>query len=484
MSNKKNLIRTRFAPSPTGNLHVGGARTALFNYLWAKRKKGSFVLRVEDTDKKRSFEKYSKAQFDDLTWLNITPDESPFKGGKFGPYQQKKRLKIYETYLRLLIKKKNAYYCFCNREELKREKKEYTLKEKKSNYKYSRKCFFLSSEEISLRLSSEHDYLIRFFVPKGKTYSFEDSIRGNVQFSSSDIEDFVICRRNGIPLLNFAVTVDDHLMNITHVMRAEEHLSNTAKQLALYECLGWKSPTFSHLSIILNGEKKKISKRDKENQFHSIRSLKQLGYLPQGILNYLAFLGWNPKSKNEFFSLKDMVKNFDISGFNSRSPIFSIEKLNWYNNYWIKKLKMKDYNFLAWNFLKKEFSLSEKQRSKALKISKLFKQELICFSDLPNLTRFFFNDLGKITEDISLNILQLIDKFFVEIISLKKWSWEQIRLNLNSYVQNFSKLEKKNFFLTIRMIITGSRKGPELFKVINLIGKRDLKKRIKKMLSK
>ncbi|WNE41336.1 MAG: Glutamate--tRNA ligase 1 [Mycoplasmataceae bacterium] len=482
MKNNQNFLRTRFAPSPTGSLHVGGVRTALFNYLLAKKSNGSFVLRIEDTDKKRSLEKYVKEQYKDLVWLGIIPDESVFKNGSFGPYQQTKRLEIYEKYLKMLLDKKRAYYCFCTKEELEKEREEYILRENKSNYKYSRKCLYLSEEEIFCNIKNNQNYLIRFFVEKGKVYKFKDIIRGEVSFSSDDIEDFVICRGSGIPLLNFAVVIDDYLMKITHVLRAEEHLPNTAKQLALYDFFEWKSPQFAHLSIILNSEKKKISKRDKEGKFQSVKSLKKLGYLPQSIINYLAFLGWNPKSTEEIFSLKELISVFDTNGLNPRSPIFSVDKLNWFNNHWIRKLSSRDFNELSWKFIKKQYSLSENKRIKSIKISKLFKDQLICFSELPILAKFFFKDLSKKITPISNDLKCSLEKLSNEILLLNKWGEQNIREIFKSNVQLISKENKKDFLLTFRKIITGNQKGPELPKIINLIGKRELKKRIRKTL--
>lgn len=233
----KNLIRTRFAPSPTGDLHIGGARTALFNYLLARKSNGQFILRVEDTDSERNQERFIKKQYEDLCWLGLKPDESIFQYGKHGPYRQAERLNIYRKYVEKLLAKKKVYYCFCSTEELAQEKEEYSKKNQCGNYQYSRKCLNLTEPQIKLLLQNQQKYLIRSQVDRQKSYEFSDSVRGKVIFQGRDIEDFVICRSNGIPLLNFAVTIDDHLMKISHVLRGEEHLSNTGKQLVLYEAL-------------------------------------------------------------------------------------------------------------------------------------------------------------------------------------------------------------------------------------------------------
>jgi nondiscriminating glutamyl-tRNA synthetase len=235
----KKLVRTRFAPSPTGELHIGGARTALFNYLLAKQGGGQFILRIEDTDRERNREEFVKKQYEDLVWLGLKPDESIFQVGKYGPYRQTERLDIYQKYVEKLIQAKNCYYCFCSLEELTQEKEEYIKKNQRGNYQYSRKCLNLTEQQIKSLLQNQKKYLIRFRVDREKSYEFPDLVRGKVIFQGRDIEDFVICRSNGIPLLNFAVVIDDYHMKISHVLRGEEHLSNTGKQLVLYEAFGW-----------------------------------------------------------------------------------------------------------------------------------------------------------------------------------------------------------------------------------------------------
>src|SRR6185369_3335151 len=242
--NKKNItaVRTCFAPSPTGELHLGGARTALFNFLLAKKYQGKFVLRVEDTDQERSKEEYINNQYNDLLWLGLKPDESPFTEGKHGPYQQTKRLNIYQKYAQELLTRKEVYYCFCSKEELAKEKDEYLIKNKKVNYQYSRKCLQLKQEQIQSFLQLQKPHVLRLKVSQQKNYVFQDLVRGKITFQGKDIEDFVIFRSNGLPLLNFAVVIDDYLMEISHVLRGEEHLSNTAKQLVLYEIFGWIPP--------------------------------------------------------------------------------------------------------------------------------------------------------------------------------------------------------------------------------------------------
>ena len=234
----KNLTRTRFAPSPTGELHVGGARTALFCYLFAKKNQGQFILRIEDTDVARNQEKFIQSQYEDLRWLGLKPDESIFQNGSFGPYQQSQRLTIYQNYITKLLQEKKAYYCFCSPQELEKEREKFFQENRRSNYQYSRKCLQLNESEIKSRLQNNQAYLIRFQVNRKRSYEFSDLVRGKIIFQGSDIEDFIIFRSNRIPTYHLAVVIDDYLMKISHVLRGEEHLSNTGKQLVLYEAFG------------------------------------------------------------------------------------------------------------------------------------------------------------------------------------------------------------------------------------------------------
>jgi nondiscriminating glutamyl-tRNA synthetase len=235
--NKKNnlLVRTRFAPSPTGELHLGGARTSLFNYLLAKKCQGKFILRIEDTDQERSEKRYISSQYNDLLWLGLKPDESPFLEGKYGPYQQTKRLNIYQKYAQKLVVQDKAYYCFCTKEELAQEKARFLAENGRANYQYSRKCLKLSLKQVENLLQAQRSYVLRLKIAQDNNYAFQDLVRGKIIFQGKDIEDFVIFRSNGLPLLNFSVVIDDYLMKISHVLRGEEHLSNTAKQLVLYQ---------------------------------------------------------------------------------------------------------------------------------------------------------------------------------------------------------------------------------------------------------
>lgn len=478
---KSNLIRTRFAPSPTGELHLGGARTTLINYLFAKQHQGQFVLRIEDTDIKRSHIQYINNQYHDLLWLGLNPDESPFKEGKYGPYRQIMRVPIHQEYAQQLLKKKKSYYCFCSKEELTREKEEFLTKNKSANYQYSRKCLQLSQEKIQNFLQEQKPYVLRLKIPKEKDYIFQDLVRGRITFRGRDIEDFVIFRSNGISLLNFAVVIDDHLMEISHVLRGEEHLPNTSKQLVLYESLGWIPPQFGHLSIILNKERKKLSKRDQETkQFQMIYQLREKGYLPQAIINYLLFLGWHPGEgiTQEIFSLEEAIKNFNLKGLHSRGAVFDLEKLNWYNNYYIQQLKENEFADYAWKVLEQEHKIPSKKREWAIQIAFLFRPQLNYFQELISLTHYFFHQLNHQLLSKDPENTLWIEELVKKLEKTKEWEIGKIK-DLLKETFSISRERKKEIFLLLRSMLTGKEKGPELPKVIFLLGKDETIERLK-----
>ncbi|KLL03829.1 MAG: glutamyl-tRNA synthetase [Mycoplasmataceae bacterium CE_OT135] len=472
MSKRNNsAVRTRFAPSPTGELHLGGARTALFNYLLAKKHQGKFILRVEDTDQERSKEEYIHKQYNDLLWLGLKPDESLFAESKHGPYQQTKRLNIYQKYAQELLTKQKVYYCFCSKEELAQEKADFFTKHKRANYQYSRKCLQLDKEQIQNFLQNQKSYVLRLKVPQEKDYIFQDLVRGEIVFQGKDIEDFVVFRSNGLPLLNFAVVIDDHLMEISHVLRGEEHLSNTAKQLVLYEVLGWTPPQFGHLSIILNKERQKLSKRDQAtSEFQMIYQLRQKGYLPQAIINYLLFLGWHPGEKitQEIFNLKEASESFDLKNLHSRGAVFALEKLNWYNNYYIQQLDQEEFAEKTWKLLQKEYQLAEEKKEWVEQIALLFRPQLNYLQELINLSQYFFQEPSLIELDLSSQQSEKLKETKKELANLEEWKEENIRLVLSD----------KKIFPLLRMKLTGRKKGPELPKVIFLLGKEAILKRL------
>ena len=462
--NLKNLVvRTRFAPSPTGELHIGGARTALFCYLWAKQNQGQFIFRVEDTDRERSKEEFILKQYQDLEWLGLKPDESVFQNSSYDPYRQTQRLPIYQKHVEQLIQTKKAYYCFCSPAELAQARTEYIQKTQRQNYQYSRKCLTLTESQITLLFQTKKEYLIRFQVQRQKSYQLNDLVRGKVVFQGQDIEDFVIYRSNGLPTFYLAVVIDDYLMKITHVLRGEEHLTNTAKQLTLAEAFGWDLPHFVHLSTILNSEGKKMSKRDeKTSQFQMVYQLRDRGYLPSAIINYLLLLGWNPKSTQEFFSLSEAIEKFNLTGLQPSGAVFSVEKLNWYNRHYIQQLKETELSEYAWKFLSSHYNLEPEKKEWVKQIALLFQPRLDYFQKLIELSWFFFQAPPLLGEP-NLSPLKK------ELAELVEWDEEFL-----------SPLLKKNrsWLPLLRQKLTGEKTGPELIKIMVLLGKEKVLARI------
>lgn len=324
-------VRVRFAPSPTGYLHIGGARTALFNWLFARSQGGKLVLRIEDTDQDRLKEDSVSQIITSLKWLGLSWDEGPEVGGPVGPYFQSERFDIYRKYCQQLIDEGKAYYCFCSAEDLAEQR---ALKQP---FHYARTCRDIPPEEAKKRVENGESYSVRIKVPLEGTIGFHDMIHGDIQFDVNQYDDFVIMKSSGIPTYNFAVVVDDHLMGMTHVLRAEEHVSNTPKQLFIYQALGWEAPQFGHMPMILAPDRSKLSKRHGATSVEEFRSQ---GYLPEAIINYLTLLGWAPGNDEEIFSLEDTVKVFDFSKMSQKAAVYDVKKLTWMNGQYLSSLPL------------------------------------------------------------------------------------------------------------------------------------------------
>ena len=325
-------VRVRFAPSPTGHLHVGNARTALFNWLFARQKDGTMVLRIEDTDLDRSEARYEDQLIDDLKWLGLDWDEGPDVGGPYGPYRQSDRLDVYREHAERLLSERKAYLCFCTEEELQRERENATAEHRQPIY--SGKCRNLDPAEAELRRKDREACAIRLRIPE-HPIKFHDIVHGPVEFSNEVVSDPIILRSSGMPVYNYVVVIDDALMKITHVIRGDDHLSNTPKQVALYEALGWPVPEFAHLSTILGADRERLSKRHGAT---SIANFRDMGVLPEALVNYLALLGWAPSGgTREIFSREELVKEFSLERVTPSPAVFDMEKLYWLNRHYIKE---------------------------------------------------------------------------------------------------------------------------------------------------
>lgn len=325
-------VRVRFAPSPTGNLHVGGARTALFNWLFARHHGGKFILRIEDTDRERSRVEYEEAILRDLQWLGLNWDEGPSIGGPFGPYRQTERAAIYRDHLKRLIASGAAYPCFCNQKDLEAEREKAIAAGK--GYRYSGRCRHLSAQEVEERKKAKQPFAMRLKVPENSATVFKDLIRGEVRVDHAELDDFILVRSGGEPTYNFVVAIDDAMMRMSHVIRGEDHITNTPKQILLYQALGYEAPQFAHLPLIIGSDRAPLSKRHGAS---SVSEFKRLGYLPEALVNYLALLGWSLDGKTDLIPKADLIKHFDLDRVNKSAATFDYTKLQWMNGQYIRQ---------------------------------------------------------------------------------------------------------------------------------------------------
>lgn len=466
-------VRVRYAPSPTGHLHIGNARTALFNYLFAKHYNGDFVLRIEDTDIARNVEGGEASQIKYLNWLGIYPDESPQNPNpKYAPYRQMERLDIYKKYTDWLLEKGYAYKCFCTQEEL---DEEHARQEALGLApRYNRKCCNLTPEEIKEKEAQNIPYTIRIKVPDNETYEFDDMIRGKVSFESKDIGDWVLVKANGIPTYNYAVVIDDHCMDITHVFRGEEHLSNTPKQIMLYKMFGWDVPRFGHMTLIVNENHKKLSKRD-ANVLQFMSQYEQLGYLPEAMFNFMALLGWSPEGEQEIFSHDELIKEFDEHRLSKSPSMFDQKKLTWINNRYIKAKPLDEIVDLCLPHLQKAYDLSDKSTKWIRKLIQTYQEQLSYGAEIVDLVKMFFNKL-----EIEPEAMEFI-KSDASIKNTLKVFKEQIE-NLDDFVsdkifaciketQKLAGVKGKLLYMPIRIATTGIMHGPDLPVSLELLGK-------------
>ncbi len=455
-------IRTRYAPSPTGKLHIGGARTALFSYLYAKHNNGDFIVRIEDTDINRNFKGGEKSQINNLKWLGIIPDESPEKPNpKYGPYRQSEKLKRYNEIINFMIKKGFAYKAYDLPEELEKQKKE---QQKKGIYsfRYNKKWLKISDKEKNKR-KQNNQYSIRILLPKNKNYSWNDMIRGKITVNTNDIGDFVIKKQNGYPTYNFAVVVDDYDMQISHVIRGEEHITNTPKQLVLYDLLNWKTPKFGHTTIITNIEGKKLSKRDISlKQF--IEDYKKEEYNPHAIFNFLTLLGWTHPKAKEIMSHKEIIESFCSDRLSKSTSKFDIKKMNWFSKEYIKNQNDKE--------IENKLDLKNKSNDWKKLFINTYKQNAITYKQIQEAFKIY-NDLT-----IKKNKKNEVTKTFSKLINEKKFTLENIQNAINKTKEITGK-SGKDLFMPIRMITTYQKHGPELAKAIYLFGEELILKRLK-----
>lgn len=485
-------VRVRIAPSPTGALHIGTARSALFNYLFAKNNRGKFILRIEDTDLERSDLKWTQDIIDNLKWLGIEWDEGPDIDGKFGPYKQSQRLDIYEKYLKQLLDEGKAYYCFCTEEELEEKRQEQMSRGVAP--KYDGTCARLAKEIVEKNLAGKKPRVVRFRLSPKKV-KFKDLIRGDVEFDTGLMGDLVIAKNLKTPLYNFAVVVDDHEMQISHVIRGEDHIANTPKQILMQEALGFPTPKYGHLPLILAPDRSKMSKR-----FGSvaISEYKEQGYLPEAIVNFMVLLGWNPGTEKEIYTLAQLVKEFSIEKVQKSGAVFNIDRLNFLNGLYIREKSLPKLTELCRPYLKEAGLLlaGQASESKLEKIVEVSRNRMKKLSDIVDLADFFFKD--KLDFDKNLlkwdamgesdikKSLQVSEKILEDV---KKWDLQSLEKDLLVEAEKFQPTgqaggKNKGFLLwPLRVALSGKEFSPSPFEIADIFGREKTLKRIKEAIS-
>lgn len=482
------LFRVRYAPSPTGHLHIGGARTALLNYLLARKNNGQFIVRFEDTDQTRHVESGIDNQLNGLKWLGLDWDESVDIGGPYGPYRQMERLGLYQPYIDQLLENDHAYHCYCSEADLERERAEQEAKGEMP--RYSGRCRHLTAEQVEKFKAEGRKPSIRFRVPADQIIAFEDRVRDHVEFETNGIGDFIIVRPDGIPTYNFAVILDDHLMKITLVIRGEEHLSNTPRQIMMYEALNLPVPQFAHLSLILNQDRKKMSKRD-ESIIQFIEQYQDLGYLPEAVLNFIVLLGWSPKGEEEIFSKDELIAQFDLDRVSKSPAVFDMDKLNWMNNHYLKKADLARVVELALPHLQKAGfipeTISAEQQEWVTRLVGLNQERMHNAAEIVPLSEIFFQSEVKLENEEAEAVLAeesvpvVLKAFLDQVEQAETFAPEAIAPMLKA-VQKETGFKGKQLFMPIRVALTGQTHGPDLNMSLYLLGKQKVIERLNKLL--
>jgi nondiscriminating glutamyl-tRNA synthetase len=481
-------FRVRYAPSPTGHLHIGGARTALFNYLIARKMGGQFIIRFEDTDQTRHVESGVSNQLDGLKWLGVEWDESVDIGGPYGPYRQLERLELYRPFVDQLLREGNAYHCYCSEADLEQERAEQEAKGEMP--RYSGKCRHLNAEQIEAFQAEGRKPSIRFRVPEDRIIGFTDKIREEVEFETNGIGDFIIVRPDGIPTYNFAVILDDHLMKITLVIRGEEHLTNTPRQIMMYEALGLPVPEFAHLALILNQDRKKMSKRD-ESIIQFIQQYQDLGYLPEAVMNFIALLGWSPKGEEEMFTREELIEQFDLDRMSKSPAVFDMDKLNWMNNQYIKKADTARIVALAIPHLQRAGRLPEtltaEQQQWVHTLVALYQEQLSYAAQIVPLSELFFREEVTFQDEEAAAMMKeehapiVLGSFLTQVEQASELNVDALKAMMKT-VQTETGYKGKQLFMTIRVALTGQMHGPDLNVTLHLLGKETVISRLKKLL--
>ncbi len=477
-------VRVRFAPSPTGYLHVGGARTALYNWLFARHHGGTFILRIEDTDRTRYNAEALEDLFESLRWLGLDWDEGPLVGGDYGPYAQSERLEIYQHYARQLVKEGYAYYCYCSPERLARIRKEHARGQQTG---YDRHCRYLTAKQRADYEAQGIVPVVRLKVPLEGQTTFHDVIRGTTTVDNATLDDLVLLKSDGFPTYHLANVVDDHLMEITHIMRGDEWLPSVPRHVLLYQAFGWKIPVYAHLPVILSPTGKgKLSKRHGGVE---VRYFREQGYLPEAMINFLARVGWSYDDKTEIFTREELIAHFDLEGVNKSPAAFSYDKLVWMNGVYIRQLADDDLAERLVPFLARGLGLEEeavRRREELRAIIPLVRERLKTLTDIVDLADFFFTD--EITYEPELLIAKkttaadcalALERSLALLRELPDFSEEALETVLRSLADELG-LKAGQLFGVIRVAVTGKRVAPPLFGTLRILGRERVLSRLAK----
>lgn len=473
------MLRTRFAPSPTGYLHVGGLRTALFNYVLARKEEGKFILRIEDTDQKRRVDEAVQQIVDMLHWAGIEYDEGPGKDGGYGPYIQSERLDIYKRHARQLLDGGHAYYCFCSAERIEKVRQEQIAN--KQHPGYDRKCREIHPDEAKKRIGNGEPYVIRMKLPIEGERVFTDLVRGVVRIPYNVLDDQVIVKSDGYPTYHLAVVVDDHLMGISHIIRGEEWLPSTPKHFMLYEYFGWEPPQMAHLPLLLNPDRSKLSKR---SGHVAVEDYKSMGILPEALVNFVALLGWNPGDDRELFTMDELIGEFSIDRINKAGAVFDIEKLKWMNGVYIKNCPLDRLAGLVKPYLT-EAGYDISDTGKLEKVVDLIRTRMTVLPDAVEHAAFAYSTDVTPADDEARELISLESskKLFQALVERLAGNTaitgEEFKVKVQE-VGNELGLKGKLLFMPVRVALTGKTKGPDLPLLVDVLGMEEVVGRLRK----
>lgn len=507
---KPGEVRTRFAPSPTGFLHIGSARTSLFNFIFARKHQGRFILRIEDTDKNRSTPEMEQSIIQGLKWLGIQWDEGPDIGGNYGPYRQSERKDIYQKYTEKLLEEKKAYYCFCSKEDLEVQR-QYLMSIGKPPL-YNGKCAELDEKTVQENLANKKEYIIRFKTPHKKLI-FKDLIRGEIEFDTGLIGDFSIAKDLDSPLYNLACVIDDFEMKISHVIRGEEHISNTPKQILIHEALNLPVPQYAHLPMVLAPDKSKLSKR---HGAIGLEDLKKAGYLPEAIVNFTAFLGWNPGTEREIYSMSSLIKEFSLERIKKSGAVFNIKRLDYLNSFYIRQKSIdeltnecipyliqagliteqtkQDPSSLEARIFRVQETNEEVSFAKLSQIVTIYQERLRKLSEIPELTDFFFKgeldyekDLFRWKEQNDKNVVDSLNRVGETLSEIKEEDWNKNNLErflikeAEELAEEIDKKGDRGYLLwPFRVALTNKKASASPFEIAEILGRQKTLQRIEK----